>query len=154
MLKYEREKHGHILANWWVVKQLVCEKHGLNDKDINVLLYFYGTKRGHFQRKDFDVIKQSFPYFRYRFSSYLQKGLFCHYRRASIGRPAIFMLSNKGTNIVQTMYRQLFGELNIRTETKKVSMYGKPLPIHAHAVASGLVDSMNLANRQRRLSPE
>lgn len=155
MLRYESVKHRHILANWGVVRQLVCEKHGLDQKDLDVLLYFYGTKQGIFSYENFKLYRRSFPHFRNRFDSYLKKKkLFVHYRKPAPKQPALFMLSHSAVAIVDTMYRQLFGEIPIRTATDKTTMYGKALPLHEKAVSSGLVDLMNAESKQLRLSPE
>ena len=154
MLRYERELHGHILANWGVVSQLVCEKHNLEQKDLDVLLFFYGNRVVHFKRQDFYLYRRSFPHFKWRFSSYIKKGLFAHYRRAAPKQQAVYTLGNRGIHIVHQLYRQLFGDLPIRTDCKKTSMYKKDLPLHRKAVESGLVEIMNRANKQQRLSPE
>lgn len=153
-LKYEREKHGHILANWGVIRQLICEKHGIEQKDLDVLLYFYGTNQGYFKHVDFLQYRKAFPHFRNRFKSYMAKGLFTHYRKCAPKQPAIFTLSSKGNNIIARMYMQLFGEIPIRSATEKTSMYGKALPLHEAVVKSGLVQKINEGSRQRHLSLE
>jgi len=153
-LKYEREKHGHILANWGVIRQLVCEKHDIEQKDLDVLLYFYGTNQGYFKYADFLQYRRAFPHFRNRFKSYMDKGFFTYYRKCAPKQPAVFTMSTKGGNIIARMYMQLFGEIPIRSATEKTHMYGKALPLHESAVKAGLVAKMNEASKQLRLSPE
>lgn len=153
-MKFECQKHRHILANWGVIRQLTCEKHNIDQKDLDVLLYFYGTKQGYFKHTDFAQYRRAFPHFKNRFSTYVKKGFFCNYRKAAPKQAAVFMLSHKGVALITTLYKQLFGEMPIRYASEKTYMYGHALPKHGKVVASGLVHKINEANKQRHLSLE
>ncbi len=153
-MKFEKEKHRHILQNWGVISQLVCEKHNIKQKDLDILLYFYGHDKGYFKKSDFLLYRRAFPHFRNRFASYLKNGWFAYHRHHAPHRVAIYCLSTKATTIVTLLYKQLFGDLTIRYGYDKTTKYGHELTKHSHVVKSGLAKAMNEENRVLRGSLE
>lgn len=151
MIKFQKEKHGHLLAYYRVVSRLLCEKHKLNQHQLELLLFFYGSEGNkYFGIDDFQRYRKSFPGFPLRFAIMLKKGWFVNFRKAAPRQKALYQLSNKATQVITVFYRQLFGEITIRTDCNATSYYGKPLPMHRHVVDSGLLDIINNETAKRR----
>lgn len=160
MIKYSQQKYGRILMYYGVISRLVCEKHNIKNKELEMLLFLYG--HGIFKRKDFIEFRKGMPFTVTTFDGLVKKGwvyIFAYETKTAKGNrklkpgshTAIYDLSAQCKSIITYMYKQIFGEIAI-TEQYNTSRYKENIEIrnkknkilvHKKAIASGLVKNAN-----------
>ncbi len=161
---YERPKHGKLLMYFGVITRLAKERHGLSAHDLEMLLFLYGFQS--FRRSDFQQFRKAIPFNVKRFTILLQNGYINKIERYRINKRKktpefIYELSSSTETIIGTIYRQMFGNMNIMSEyqasqfkkNKEIAI-GKREASHKKAIASGIVKRMNDESKALRASTD
>lgn len=150
-MKFDKSKHGRMLMYLRPIRIHICERHQINEPDLEMLLYLFGV--GYFKRSDFKQFQATYPFDYHRFNKLLAKGWFHMWRKNVGNKAAIYELTQKGKQVVIDMYRKIFGEQDVSELYRKTEYCGMRSR-HMKAVNSGLISRMNKENKQQRQTPE
>jgi hypothetical protein len=104
-------KGDNMLKYWRLVRRWVLERHGLNQSELEMLLFLYSE--GRFSRKDIDDYHNVFPFTKANFYSLLEKEYIYIWRKGSRGKGRVkqlYALTPRATGMIKSVYRKLNGE--------------------------------------------
>jgi hypothetical protein len=99
------------LKYWRVVRRWVRDRHGIKDRDIDMLLFLYSEKK--FTKGRFVEYAQIFSWERGWFKRLMDEGHIIVWRKGTKGkmrRSQIYALSDHTIGIMKSMYRKLDGK--------------------------------------------
>lgn len=108
----------NYLKYWRLVRYYIKREEGINEKDIDMLLYIYSERP--FRWDYFNKYDTSFAFDSRRFGRFLQMGYITKYRDNYKNSAGLFIITHKGKKICDTIYKILEGRKKIVFKDKKM----------------------------------
>ena len=96
------------LKYWRVIRQFIKAKYKLTQPDLDILLFL--KSEGYFSRDNFDEFNSLLSWDKTRFERLRKDGWVEKFRNRVGKRKALYMLSSKGNNVVNLIYKKLAGQ--------------------------------------------
>ncbi len=112
-------KDLNIFKHYRIVRKWACKNNGLNDADLELLIYLDCMDL--FSRKDFETGTYSYSWNNRRWNKLLQEDWIKVWRprNRTTQKYNIYKVSFKGKQLILRMYKILLGEEDIPTSTKR-----------------------------------
>ncbi len=130
---------------WKVIRQYYKAKFGLNQADLDILLFMYDE--GRFGVDRFQEFSRVFSWDRVRFQRMLKDGWFEYFRRHGKNTKALYQMSDKGKLLVADIYRKLDGD-SLPKDAGNNPLLRKRTN-YSKKVMRDMVIEMNTANKKR-----
>lgn len=140
------ESIKNYLKYWKVIRQYYKAKYGVNQADLDVLLFMYSE--GYFTRERFDKFNRVLTWDKGRFDKLLREGWFEVFRPKDGKKRTIYKMAAKGKYLVSDLYRKLAGE-EIPTSMSNNPMFLRKVR-YTHKVYKNMIKDMNDFIRQQR----
>jgi hypothetical protein len=134
------------LKYWRVIRQFMKIKYGLNQADLDMLLFLYSEK--YFDRGKFEEFDNLLGWDKQRFEKLRQDGWIVVFRKRMGARKAIYQLSIKAVRMIQSIYRKLSGE-EIPVSSSNNKMFAKNVSF-SDKVYRNMIIEMNKTIKQQR----
>jgi hypothetical protein len=134
------------LKYWRVVRNFIKAKHGLNEAEVETLLFLYSEQ--YFDKNKFDEFNSLLSWDIKRFNRLLRDGWIETFRRNHGNRRSVYQLSFKGKRLVDFIYKKLEGEEIPMTEGNN-PMFGKNVR-YTDKVYRNMIIEMNKYVREKR----
>jgi hypothetical protein len=134
------------LKYWRVIRQFVKIKYGLNQADLDMLLFLYSEK--YFDRGKFEEFDNLLGWDKQRFEKLRQADWIVVFRKRMGARKAIYQLSIKSNRMIQSIYRKLSGE-EIPVSSANNKMFAKNVS-YSDKVYRNMIIEMNKVIKQQR----
>ena len=134
------------LKYWRVIRQFVKIKYGLNQADLDMLLFLYSEK--YFDRGKFEEFDTLLGWDKQRFEKLRQADWIVVFRKRMGARKAIYQLSIKSNRMIQSIYRKLSGE-EIPVSSANNKMFAKNVS-YSDKVYRNMIIEMNKVIKQQR----
>jgi len=134
------------LKYWRVIRQFVKIKYGLNQADLDMLLFLYSEK--YFDRGKFEEFDSLLGWDKQRFEKLRQADWIVVFRKRMGARKAIYQLSIKSNRMIQSIYRKLSGE-EIPVSSANNKMFAKNVS-YSDKVYRNMIIEMNKVIKQQR----
>lgn len=139
------------LKFWRVIRYFYKIKYGLNQADLDMLLFLYSE--GYFGKDDFNRFDALLSWNVIRFEKLRQDGWICVFRKRRGKRKALYEISYKGKRMIGEIYKRLNGE-EIPTNESYNPLFKKDVS-YTDMVYRDMITRMNETIRQQRhLAPE
>ena len=125
-LKASDVKETGLLKHYRVIRKWACRNNGLNDADLELLIYF--DCMGFFTKHDFEIGTYAYSWDNKRWNRLLKEGWIVVWRNRNrtTQKYNIYKVSFKCKQLISKMYRIMLGEEDIPTSEKRNSiMRGK-----------------------------
>lgn len=143
----------NYLKYWRVIRYFIKDKYGLNQGELDILLFLYDEK--YFSRSKFQEFNELISWNNSRFDKLLKNGWIESFRVPTEGTKdrAIYKISYKTQRLVKSIYDKLNGKEIPMNETKG-KMFRKNVS-YTDKVYKNFIKEMNASlKQQQRLSPE
>lgn len=112
-------KDLNIFKHYRIVRKWACKNNGLNDADLELLIYLDCMDL--FSRKDFETGTYSYSWNNRRWNKLLQEDWIKVWRprNRTTQKYNIYKVSFKGKQLIPRMYKILLGEEDIPTSTRR-----------------------------------
>jgi len=112
-------KDLNIFKHYRIVRKWACKNNGLNDADLELLIYL--DCKDLFSRKDFETGTYSYSWNNRRWNKLLQEDWIKVWRprNRTTQKYNIYKVSFKGKQLILRMYKILLGEEDIPTSTRR-----------------------------------
>lgn len=144
-----KSKKNDYLKYWRVIRYFYKSKHGLNQCDLDMLLFLYSE--GYFDKDKFTEFDELLNWDRDRFERLRQAGWIEVFRKRMGHRKALYELSFKCKNMIAEIYRKLNGE-EIQTGDRGAPMFKKKVD-YSDKVYRNMIKDMNESIKQQRRQP-
>lgn len=149
-----KSRKNDYLKYWKVIRQFIKSKYGINQADLDMLLFLYSE--GYFKKTDFLRFNNILSWDVHRFERMRQQGWISVFRKGKGQVHSIYELSYKATRMISSMYNKLNGD-EIPSTMNGNPMFFKNVK-YSDKVYKNMIIEMNkeikdLKQRQR-LSPE
>lgn len=134
------------LKYWRVIRQFIKAKYKLTQNDLDILLFL--KSEGYFSRDDFNEFNSLLSWDKTRFERLRKDGWVEKFRNRVGKRKALYMLSSKGNNIVNLIYKKLAGQ-ELPTSPSKNPMFRKNVSF-TDKVYRTAIKKMNESIRQQQ----
>ena len=122
-------KDLHLLKHYRIIRKWACKANGLNDADLELLIYL--DSLDHFSKQDFKTGQYSFSWNNRRWNSLLKQGWIqvWRHRNRTTQKYNIYKTSFKFKHVLSRMYRIMLGEEDLpdvkieKTYTDKVMAF-------------------------------
>lgn len=139
------------LKFWRVIRYFYKIKYGLNQADLDMLLFLYSE--GYFGKDDFGRFNELLSWDNSRFERLKREGWICVFRIRRGKRKALYELSYKAKRVIGEIYKRLNGE-EIPIDDYNNSLIKKDVS-YTDILYRNMIIKMNETIRQRpHLSPE
>jgi hypothetical protein len=138
-------KHDY-LKYWRVIRYYVKVKYGLNQADLDMLLFLYSES--YFSKDKFKEFNEILPWDEKRFGRLLRDGWIEVFRKRSGQYKGLYQLSYKAVRMISSIYKKLNGE-EIPVSLSQNPMFLKNVS-YADKVYRNMVKEMNKVIRQQR----
>lgn len=139
------------LKYWKVIRQFIKIKYGLNQSDLDMILFLYSEK--YFNTDRFDEYQNLVGWDKTRFARLKKDGWIEIFRKKVGHRKQIYKLSDKTINVVRLIYKKLSGE-EIPVSQSQNRMFAKNVS-YSDKVYRNMILEMNAVIKQRqRHAPE
>ena len=125
-LKASDVKETGLLKHYRVIRKWACRNNGLNDADLELLIYF--DCMNYFTKHDFEIGTYAYSWDNRRWNRLLKEGWIVVWRKRNrtTQKYHIYKVSFKCKQLISRMYRIMLGEEDIPTSEKRNSiMRGK-----------------------------
>lgn len=102
------EVSSDYLKYWRVVRHWAIRTYGLSQPDLEMLLFLHSERL--FKKSDFKEFECIFSWDRHRWNRLLNDGWISMWRDRHNGEAALFEVSRKGKQLMNTIYRKLEGK--------------------------------------------
>lgn len=147
-------RKNDYLKYWKVIRQFMKSKYGLNQADLDMILFLYSEQ--YFSKDKFDEFNNILSWDVKRFQRLLTDGWIGVFRKHAGRKKSLYELSYKGTRVVDSMYKKLNGE-EIPTSLHGNPMFYKNVK-YTDKVYRNMIIEMNkeikTIKQQQRLAPE
>jgi hypothetical protein len=109
-----------LLKHYRIIRRWVCKKTGLNNADLELLIYFDCI--GEFRKHDYEEGILTYSWDNRRWNMLLKEGWIVKWRgfdRAADQSHSIYKVSLRCVNIIQQMYRIMLGKEDIPTSMRR-----------------------------------
>lgn len=134
------------LKYWKVIRQFIKVKYGLNQCDLDMILFLYSEK--YFNTDRFDEFQNLVGWDKTRFARLKKDGWIEIFRRKVGKRKQLYALSKKTINLVRLIYRKLNGE-EIPVSQARNKMFAKNVS-YSDKVYRNMILEMNAFIKQQR----
>ena len=134
------------LKFWRVIRYFYKAKFGLNQADLDMMLFLYSES--YFSKDTFIKFDELLSWDDKRFEKLLHDGWITVFRKRMGNRKALYELSYKGTRMVTEIYKKLNGD-EIPTSASYNPMFRKDVS-YADKVYRNMIIEMNASIRQQR----
>lgn len=141
-----KSKANDYLKYWRVIRYFYKAKYGLNQADLDMLLFLYSES--YFSKNKFIEFDELLSWDEDRFDRLLRDGWIVVFRKRMGHRKALYELSYKGTRLVTEIYKKLNGD-EIPVSTSYNPMFQKNVS-YSDKVYRNMIVQMNAAIRQQR----
>jgi len=139
------------LKFWRVIRYYMKSKHGLTQADLDMILFLYSEQ--YFSKDKFLEFNELLSWDVKRFDRLLRDNWIHVFRKRYGKRKALYLLSDKGINLCQDIYRKLNGE-EIPVSVTQNSMFHKNVSYN-DKVYRNMIKEMNaVIKQQRHQTPE
>jgi hypothetical protein len=149
-----KSRKNDYLKYWKVIRQFIKSKYGLNQADLDMLIFLYSED--YFSRDTFFEFNNILSWDVKRFQRMRTDGWIDGFRNHGKGRKALYQLSYKATRMIDSMYKKLNGE-EIPSSLKGNPMFYKNVK-YSDKVYRNMITEMNKEikdlKQQQRLAPE
>jgi len=139
-------KINDYLKFWRVIRYFYKIKYGLNQADLDMLLFLYSES--YFSKDKFIEFDELLSWDEHRFDRLLRDGWIQVFRKRMGARKALYDISYKGTRMVTEIYKKLNGE-EIPVSSSHNPMFKKNVS-YADKVYRNMIIEMNTTIRQSR----
>lgn len=139
-------KVNDYLKFWRVIRYFYKIKYGLNQADLDMLLFLYSES--YFSKDKFIEFDELLSWDEHRFDRLLRDGWIQVFRKRMGARKALYNISYKGTRMVTEIYKKLNGE-EIPVSSSHNPMFKKNVS-YADKVYRNMIIEMNATIRQSR----
>ena len=139
-------KVNDYLKFWRVIRYFYKIKYGLNQADLDMLLFLYSES--YFSKDKFIEFDELLSWDEHRFDRLLRDGWIQVFRKRMGARKALYDISYKGTRMVTEIYKKLNGE-EIPVSSSHNPMFKKNVS-YADKVYRNMIIEMNITIRQSR----
>lgn len=139
-----KKRANDYLKYWRVIRKYYQMKYGLNNSDIEMLLFLYSEE--YFYKSKFDEFNKLFSWDSSRFQSLRSRDLIEVFRRGGQSRRVIYKLSMKATRIITDIYNKLDGD-EIARSTNPLN---KKRTSSVEKSYQAMIEKMNEATRQQQ----
>jgi hypothetical protein len=139
-------KVNDYLKFWRVIRYFYKIKYGLNQADLDMLLFLYSES--YFSKDKFIEFDELLSWDEHRFDRLLRDGWIQVFRKRMGARKALYDISYKGTRMVTEIYKKLNGE-EIPVSSSHNPMFKKNVS-YADKVYRNMIIEMNTTIRQSR----
>jgi len=139
------------LKYWRVIRQFMKIKYGLNQADLDMLLFLYSEK--YFDRGKFEEFDNLLGWDKQRFENLRQAGWIVVFRKRMGARKAIYQLSIKSNRMIQSIYRKLSGE-EIPVSSSNNKMFAKNVSFSDKVYRNMIIEMNKTIKQQRHQTPE
>ena len=139
-------KVNDYLKFWRVIRYFYKIKYGLNQADLDMLLFLYSES--YFSKDKFIEFDELLSWDEHRFDRLLRDGWIQVFRKRMGARKALYNISYKGTRMVTEIYKKLNGE-EIPVSSSHNPMFKKNVS-YADKVYRNMIIEMNTTIRQSR----
>lgn len=140
------------LKYWRIVKHYIKLKHGLNQQDLEMLLFLKSEE--YFSREKFKEYGRTMSWHPTRLKEMIDRGWVEIFRPYKNFKKAIYKLSPKAKHVLNSVYRKLEGEEPF-TDNPDINPLRKKRLTYANRMYAKEMDVINEAILQRRrLAPE
>lgn len=139
-------KVNDYLKFWRVIRYFYKIKYGLNQADLDMLLFLYSES--YFSKDKFIEFDELLSWDEHRFDRLLRDGWIQVFRKRMGARKALYDISYKGTRMVTEIYKKLNGE-EIPVSLSHNPMFKKNVS-YADKVYRNMIIEMNTTIRQSR----
>ena len=137
-------KVNDYLKFWRVIRYFYKIKYGLNQADLDMLLFLYSES--YFSKDKFIEFDELLSWDEHRFDRLLRDGWIQVFRKRMGARKALYDISYKGTRMVTEIYKKLNGE-EIPVSSSHNPMFKKNVS-YADKVYRNMIIEMNTTIRQ------
>lgn len=141
-----KSKANDYLKYWRVIRYFYKAKYGLNQADLDMLLFLYSES--YFSKDKFIEFDELLSWDEDRFDRLLRDGWIVVFRKRMGHRKALYELSYKGTRLVTEIYKKLNGD-EIPVSSSYNPMFQKNVS-YSDKVYRNMIVQMNAAIRQQR----
>jgi hypothetical protein len=141
-----KKRANDYLKYWRVVRYYVKAKYGLNQADLDIILFLYSEK--YFDKEKFKEFNEILSWDEKRFNRLLHDGWIESFRKKVGNRRAIYQLSFKAQRMVDSIYKKLNGE-EIPVSDTNNPMFLRNAS-YADKVYRNMIKEMNSFIRQQR----
>jgi hypothetical protein len=99
---------SNYLKYWRVIRQYVKVRYGLNQADLDMLLFLYSEK--YFGKDKFQEFNEILSWDVKRFDRLLADGWIQNFRERRVGQKGLYALSYKANRMIGSIYKKLDGE--------------------------------------------
>lgn len=99
---------SNYLKYWRVIRQYVKVRYGLNQADLDMLLFLYSEK--YFGKDKFQEFNEILSWDVKRFDRLLADGWIQNFRERRVGQKGLYSLSYKANRMIGSIYKKLDGE--------------------------------------------
>lgn len=139
-------KPHDYLKYWKVIRQYIKAKHGLNQSDLDVLLFLYSEV--YFSKQKFKEFANIVSWDSRRFTRLLSENWICVFRKRAGVKKTLYQLSPNGERVIESMYKKLNGE-EIPVSPSSNPMFLKNVK-YTDKVYRNMIIEMNAFIRQQR----
>lgn len=141
-----KSKANDYLKFWRVIRYFYKAKYGLNQADLDMILFLYSES--YFSKDKFIQFDELLSWDESRFDRLLRDGWIVVFRKRMGARKALYELSYKGTRMVTEIYKKLNGE-EIPISPSYNPMFQKNVS-YADKVYRNMITDMNATIKQSR----
>ena len=119
-------KETNLLKHYRIIRRWACRNNGLNDADLELIIYLECLE--YFSKQDFKMGVYSYSWDNNRWNRLLKEGWIVVWRNRNrtTQKYNIYKISLKGKSLINRIYRIMANEENIPTSTQRNSiMKGK-----------------------------
>ncbi len=126
-------KDLHLLKHYRIIRKWACKANGLNDADLELLIYL--DSLDHFSKQDFKTGQYSFSWNNRRWNNLLKQGWIqvWRHRNRTTQKYNIYKTSFKFKHILSRVYRIMLGEEDLPDVKKRKTYTDK---VMAFAIAN------------------
>lgn len=134
------------LKYWRVVRHFIKVKYGLQQSDLEMILFLYSER--YFDRDKFRQFDSLLSWNKTRFERLRKEGWIQMFRNRVGARKALYQLSDHAINVVRLVYRKLNGE-EIPTSAERNPMFKRKVS-YSDKVYRNMIIEMNSFIQQQR----
>ncbi len=139
------------LKYWKVIRQFVKAKYGLNQSDLDMILFLYSEK--YFDTDKFQGYHNLLGWDKNRFARLKQAGWIEIFRKKVGHRKQLYKLSDKTINLVRLIYKKLNGE-EIPVSQSQNRMFAKNVSYSDKVYRNMILEMNAFIKQQRHHAPE
>lgn len=143
-----KSNRSDYLKYWRVIRQYVKVRYGLNQADLDMLLFLYSEK--YFGKDKFQEFNELLSWDEKRFNRLLTLGWIQNFRPRGQGMKGLYALSYKANRMIGSIYKKLNGEEIPMTMTNN-PMFLKNVD-YSDKVYRNMIKYINAEARKARLT--